>query len=291
MPTQGTNLLTEQGTNGWENAFRQNGSELANFDTNTAGIAPQAPTQPNFTQPQQTQADFLRNFLNILGTPRFSHLDTAEALNRATPYLNAAEAQRVQEFQKALGLELGKAVNWDEYNKTLANGVIQKLANLDTLKTMIDYAGNRITQDRPQPFTVDYGGGIQQGVYDQVLGQFIPQNKIEKTLSPREVQKGDRWDKEFGFKQAQWSDQREDNKYAIDTQAGIERDKIEAGRNRQGTLFAGGNGKLYIQYPDGSLQKVVVDGEHIDAPEGMQGGANWTPGDGRYISANNRDRQ
>ena len=141
---QPTNLLAEQGTEGWANALSQSGnSVLGEFDNATAGIAPQAPTQANFTQPQMTQTDFLRNFADLISGKRFSGMNTADALNLVAPLMNASEAQRVHELQKELGLELGQKGSWDDYLKAYANGVNQGLANLDTLKTMIGYAQSR----------------------------------------------------------------------------------------------------------------------------------------------------
>ena len=134
---QPTNLLAEQGTEGWANALSQSGnSVLGEFDNATAGIAPQAPTQANFTQPQMTQTDFLRNFADLISGKRFSGMNTADALNLVAPLMNASEAQRVHELQKELGLELGEKGSWDDYLKAYANGVNQGLANLDTLKTI-----------------------------------------------------------------------------------------------------------------------------------------------------------
>ena len=43
-------------------------------------------------------------------------------------------------------------------------------------------------------------------------------------------------------------------------------------------MFASG-GKLYWNIPGEAPQPVVVDGKHLDAPDGVEGSVSWTPGD------------
>ena len=275
---QPTNLLAEQGTDGWANTLTQSGnSVLGEFDNATAGIAPQAPTQANFTQPQMTQTDFLRNFADLISNKRFSGMDTANALNLVAPLMNASEAQRVYELQKELGLELGQKGSWDDYLKAYANGVNQGLANLDTLKTMIGYAQNR--QPNRQPYSFNTGATTQYGSFNQATGEYTPGGEFTNTLTPQEKLEYQKWQEGQDWEREKYGMQREDDMYKFNTGVDLQREDKEIQRQASRQMFTAGDGKLYWRNPDGSVEKVIVDGQHLDAPEGMQGSVTWTPGD------------
>ena len=179
-------------SDGWQSAFHANDSPLAQFNAATSGIAPNIGPQVNN---YPTQADIQNAMARNLATKRFSMLDPKLVQETMTPYLQAAEAARMENRRNELGQSLMNASDATARRNQAWNGYGQGLLPLDA----VNAAQAQMLADRPQPFTLDTGGSFSRGTFDPVTGTFSDQNTIAKTLSPQQVQQGTQWQQTFDY--------------------------------------------------------------------------------------------
>ena len=167
-------------TDGWTNAFRQGGNELANFDMNTANIAPQVATQPQ-AQPYN-RAQILNNLAKTIGSNRdYQALNTEQIMKLANPYIEAAEKARQEFITRQLADRVMNADNYRDKLNELTGGVIRgevpldiyngannnyfndyKYNNLSALETANNaYRDKAFTEDSRR-FNLNFGEGQRQ---------------------------------------------------------------------------------------------------------------------------------
>ena len=132
--------VPQQSNNGWENAFRQNNNELANFDMSMAPIvtAQTAARRPNMSD---MQSAFIRT---LQGTKA----DPAAVRAIVDPYMQAS-------IKDDYISQLSSADSWDNYMKTLTNATIAGAADKSVLTPMSGYTQHR--QPNQTFSTIDAG--------------------------------------------------------------------------------------------------------------------------------------
>ena len=285
----GTQQSTESrhGNNGWDTASHATYNPLAEFDANMADYLPpsaqgmltqqtSAPAVPTVPARQPiNQAQMLENFLGLLGNPRWSHLDSQEALKRFAPYLNANEAARLE------GLR-GKAA--DAY-RNAPDALSRRNSGIDAIirgylpESFANIVQPQYMADRLQPTTMDLGGQFLREMYNPVTGKFTNRELLDKTLTPQQTADNTYRDNLFAYtKQKDDSEFNEgvrktnlDNAYKL-SELNQRDDQFNATREdnnkpRYGTPTAMADGMLYQQDQWGNWRPVMVDGEHMAAPK------------------------
>lgn len=185
-------------SNGWENAFRQSTNVLADFDMNVPQVTPS--TQP------MNQAQAFQNLFTLLGNPRFSHLNTTEAINRLNPYLQAMEAQRMTDLRNQYATGLQSANSFDDQVNLIMRAAMEGAANDNTVNSLVDYAKYR------QPYyrfsEMDTGDKKYLLAGNPATGQITPMFNADVGVSPNTRATLDT------------------NRYIADQTADIERQKI-----------------------------------------------------------------
>lgn len=132
-PQAPSNLLgglsvPQQSNNGWENAFRQNNNELANFDMSMAPLvtAQTAARRPNLSD---MQSAFIRT---LQGT----RADPAAVRAIIDPYMQAS-------IKDDYISQLSNAGNFDNYAKTAINANIAGALDKSVLTPLLGYAQHR----------------------------------------------------------------------------------------------------------------------------------------------------
>ena len=197
----GTQQSTESrhGNNGWDTASHATYNPLAEFDANMADYLPpssqgmltqqtSAPAVPTVPARQPiNQAQMLENFLGLLGNPRWSHLDSQEALKRFAPYMNANEAARLEGIRGNIA---------DEYSNA-PDAISRRNTGIDALirgylpESFANIIQSQYKADMPQPTTMDLGGQLVREMYDPVTGKFTNRELLDKTLTPQQVKDND----------------------------------------------------------------------------------------------------
>lgn len=268
--------LNMNNTDGWSRAFQAIGSGLGEFDTGTSGLVPSG--EPSRRVP--TQAEMLRNFASTMGQKEYSHLNATEAMKLYEPYMNAAEAQRVHDLQKELGLKLDEAGDYDDYIKALAQGVNEGLVNLETLKELGNYA--RYRQPYKQPYTQSTGGTVRYGSFDPITGEYTPSGEYGLNLSPEQAAERARWNSNLRYQREKDAADRASRRYEFDRTSELRNRELDMQARGQRKMFASG-GKLYYQEADGSATPVMSSNRHLDAPQTTQETVEWTKLDDAFI--------
>ena len=249
------------GGNGWEDAFRSTDNPLAGFDTNMSSLLPPSaqtlpPQQvtPTTNQPL-TQDQIIQNYINTLANPRFSHLDITEGLKRLTPYLTAMEAARKEGLRNQAAVDFRNAT--DAHGRTLAIMPHVIAGNVpESLGTMVY---NQDLSERPNVSLVNTGDRQRYINVDPVTGNVREVASFDNALTPQQAADNLYRDNVFTYQKEkdarEFAARREDNALA--------------NASRYSTVQAY-NGKLYQIDQYGNIRALVIDGQHMDAPQNFQ---------------------
>ena len=124
-------------TDGWTSAFRKGGNELANFDINTAEIAPQMAQQSQVQY--YNPAQMINSFFNILGSNKdYQALNTEQLMKLAAPYFAASEKMRQEYNTKQIADKFMGAKTYEEKLNELTSGLINSAISSDIYKNAVD---------------------------------------------------------------------------------------------------------------------------------------------------------
>lgn len=178
VPSLLAGLQDTQTNDGWVNAFRQGGNELANYDANTA-VTPQVTPSP---VNQYNQADMMRNYMQIMANPRFSSLNPDTAYKLATPFLQALQAQRMTDMRSQYARDFMNAGSFDDQMRYLAGGGIEGAVTPELINSYRPYAEHR--QPHMTFAEMDAGDQKYRLAQNPATGQVTPVFSANVGVSP-----------------------------------------------------------------------------------------------------------